>query len=223
MKFCDVCGRSEEEVRVHKTKKFGETKFLCGKHYNHMLFYGEIKERGLRDKNEIIEKDDYLIIKVYNQKSEKVAESLISKEHKYLAEKYKWGYNDGYLKNNTNGLILLHRLIVESIYGNIPENMTVDHINRNRLDNRKENLRLADNTLQAINQNIRIDNKSGVKGVFYGNTTNQWFAVLSYKKHRLREICPDFESAVIKRKEWEHLRDIGKLDELIEREVIVTT
>ena len=40
-----------------------------------------------------------------------------------------------------------------------------DHINRNELDNRKENLRRANFTENCRNRGLRSDNKSGVVGV----------------------------------------------------------
>ena len=56
--------------------------------------------------------------------------------------------------------IKLHRFVM-----NCPDNMQIDHINRNKLDNRKCNLRICTNLENANNKGIYKNNKVNCKGV----------------------------------------------------------
>ncbi len=55
------------------------------------------------------------------------------------------------------------------LLGPAPEGMIWDHKNRDKMDNRKENLRLVTPTVSKRNQNVYSNNTSGVKGVFFDN------------------------------------------------------
>jgi len=90
-------------------------------------------------------------------------------------KKYNWHVKyDGYVEahDENNNYISLHRLIF-----NFPD-FHIDHINHNPSDNRVENLRLVSREQNQANTKLRIDNTSGVKGVYYDKRHNRWMAYL---------------------------------------------
>lgn len=75
----------------------------------------------------------------------------------------------------------LHRIINET-----PDGMLTDHINRDPLDNRRENLRTCTNTQNAWNQ-VNRGGKSKYKGVGYRGSkdTKRWRARIRIGDKRL--------------------------------------
>jgi len=65
----------------------------------------------------------------------------------------------------------LHRMIM-----NAPDGVQVDHINGDKLDNRKSNLRLCSNAQNQRNRPIQKNNTSGYKGVVWMSDRNKWRA-----------------------------------------------
>lgn len=84
---------------------------------------------------------------------------------------YKWCYDGQYAAARINGKkIRLHRFLLGE-----PDGL-VDHINRDKLDNRRRNLRVVNYSQNNRNTDIRIDNTSGHKGVSYDKYGNRWRA-----------------------------------------------
>ena len=69
-----------------------------------------------------------------------------------------------------------HRLAWIYMYGDIPSEYQIDHINRIKNDNRIFNLRLATIKKNNNNKNIRLDNTSGYTGVYWDKERNKWKA-----------------------------------------------
>ena len=74
-----------------------------------------------------------------------------------------------------------HRIIWELHFGPIPEGMVIDHIDRDKSNNRIENLRCTSQSYNMTNQPQR--NSSGLKGV-YQNQSSGKYQVRSLKDHK---------------------------------------
>ncbi|WP_158233083.1 MULTISPECIES: HNH endonuclease signature motif containing protein [unclassified Erwinia] len=77
----------------------------------------------------------------------------------------------------------VHRLIWVYHFGNIPENMEIDHINHNRTDNRIENLRLVTRAENALNLGQRHPIKRN--GVTWRPEHKRWYARITVHGKRL--------------------------------------
>ena len=90
-----------------------------------------------------------------------------------LVKNFCWHINNrGYvaaLDRSTGKAASLHRLIMRPQKGEV-----VDHINRNKLDNRKSNLRVCNNADNLKNTSINKNNVSGFTGVFWCTRRSKW-------------------------------------------------
>ena len=55
----------------------------------------------------------------------------------------------------------------------------IDHINRDKLDNRKCNLRISDKTGNNRNVGLQKNNTSGITGVGWNRQMNKWIAQIT--------------------------------------------
>jgi len=91
---------------------------------------------------------------------------------------HKGGYAARKLKlNKVSKTIFLHHFVTETDYKYI-----VDHINGNRLDNRKQNLRIVTAQQNAFNRSVnRYKNSSQYKGVFWSKEKKLWLSLIKIK------------------------------------------
>jgi len=75
--------------------------------------------------------------------------------------------------------IFMHRVVINAVKGQI-----VDHINRNPLDNRKENLRISDKSTNAMNRGKQKNSTSGYKCVYHDKRNNTFDAYITAKGKR---------------------------------------
>lgn len=104
--------------------------------------------------------------------------------------------SNGYLVTrdiNTNKKVYMHKLICET-------SEQVDHINRNRLDNRRINLRPATQQENRFNNSIRSDNTSGIIGVCWHNQAMKWMAQIQVRNININlGMYNKFDDAIIAR------------------------
>lgn len=75
----------------------------------------------------------------------------------------------------------MHRLILGLTPG---DGLQADHINRDGLDNRRINLRIASASQNNSNKGVSRINKSGYKGVTWQECRKQWRAYINVKGKR---------------------------------------
>lgn len=195
-----TCDCGNHCIKMGKYLRNGETK-SCGC-YNKE----RIKKIGLsnikRNKYEVLE--DGKTVKVFFHNTDNYflcdLEDWIP-----IADTYTWWESEhGYARTNLgkdNKFMFFHSYVLNEFPS---ENRICDHINRNRLDNRKENLRMITRAENAYNQNKYKNNKTGHTGVYNYSSTDKWVAYINYNKQRVNcGVFSSYEDAVKAREEKE--------------------
>lgn len=173
IRFCEVCGKEGTSKNIWKYK---DKMFLCHKHRGQIIRHGRFLERTSKDLNEIVITNDHAEIILYNRYQKEKARALISLDKVTLVEQYRWNFSssNGYVTSGCGkGQLLLHRVVINAKDGEI-----VDHINRDRLDCRNDNLRISTKSQNSANGSIRRNNTSGVIGVWFNKLNSKWVAEL---------------------------------------------
>lgn len=116
---------------------------------------------------------------------------------------------NGYSATHIEGKqVLTHRLI-----SNPSNDQLVDHINRDKKDNRLRNLRNTNKSVNAFNCGVRKGNVSGITGVYFRKDTKRWTAEI---KHNYKKICLGCfatKEEAIKRRKQAELEYFGEVKE----------
>jgi len=95
----------------------------------------------------------------------------------------KVGTSVGYIRTSKRGVqrwqtmigsksYLCHRLVWELFHGPIEDGLTIDHFDRNPLNNRIENLRCVPNEINVRNKGAYRNSKSGITGICFWTSRN---------------------------------------------------
>lgn len=150
----------------------------CNRHYLQLVNFGKITiTRYDRNKYEI--RKDYGVI--FASYKDETYEVIVDKEEMQRLIKYKWTVITGYAHNHSLGR--MHRLILKA-----PKSAQVHHVNGNKIDNRKSNLKLihiSDHSqLHGIEMGLKSNNSSGFKGVSFHKAAKKWSAYVNLNKKR---------------------------------------
>ena len=131
--------------------------------------------------------------------------AIVDNEDFEWLNQWKWHYNnsDGYayrtkVFRRINGKQPKEHISIHRLINKTPKGMETDHINHNRLDNRKNNLRTVNRVQNCMNTSIRKDNKSGFKGVSFSKDRQKWMACIKFdnKVHNLGRFITKEEAAL---------------------------
>lgn len=125
--------------------------------------------------------------------------------------KHVWCIHSGGYATTPKSL-LMHRVIMGLARG---DRTYIDHINGNKLDNRRCNLRLCTMAQNIANAKKRANTSSRFKGVYFDASRNQWQAYInvSGKRIHIGRFNTELEAArAYDRKAREHYGEFAKLN-----------
>lgn len=172
---CD-CNPEKETIIMGKYLTNGDTR-SCG-----CLNLEKAQQMGLNNKeyNDYYIIDDIVHIKFFNCDDEFLCNISDWERAKTIC----WYKNNtGYARGKVNNKFVLFHDYIMNV--NPCENIQVDHINGNRLDNTRKNLRICDRQHNAYNHSIRTNNTSGVTGVSWHKLIEKWVAYINVENKRI--------------------------------------
>jgi len=125
---------------------------------------------------------------IYSKAFGKMCPILIDDEDWDRVIRYSWSFNShGQVRScrKINGKTInmfLHRYILNL---EKEDKVIVDHIDRNRGNNQKENLRICTNSQNLMNRGSQANNTSGYKGVFYAENMGKYLAKITILRNTI--------------------------------------
>ncbi len=117
-----------------------------------------------------------MIVPLFTRSGEVVASTLVDDDDRHLVDGVAWRLhrNTGYVRRSVgaHGTSLLHREICGLTHG---DGLMVDHVNGDRLDNRRSNLRVCTNAENQQNRHS-VCGRSRHRGVSWHSRDRLWVA-----------------------------------------------
>lgn len=142
--------------------------------------------------------------------------AIVDDDDYEILNKYKWYYKTPYAARRVKGIrnkVIMHRVIM----GEIPEGLEVDHINGNKLDNRKCNLRVCRSCDNSKNVSKTPGCSSKFKGVSWASARKRWRVEIKsgFNRYRLGSFKSEIEAAIAyNKKAIEVHGEFAKLNEV---------
>ena len=159
MKYCSVpwCGRTVINSD------------LCIRHRTQVYLHG-YTYRNTYDPNEYTVINGVCEVALTDRKLNILAITLVDLMDIEKVLKYRWYLGPSGYAQNKNKRIRLHRYIM----GLADDSLVIDHINHDKLDNRKSNLRICTHSENHAARRIQSNNTSGYKGVTYDKARSKY-------------------------------------------------
>jgi len=103
---------------------------------------------------------------------------------KLFVDKTLFIHTQGYVVAEWGGRIARQRQYAHRLIMNPPTGLQIDHLNGVKLDNRRCNLRIVDQTTNNFNARLRSDNTHGVRGVSLHKPSGLWQARITVRGRR---------------------------------------
>lgn len=120
-------------------------------------------------------------------------------------KQYSWSFTNGYVMaydKNLKKNIYLHQLIMNRI--GVDDGLVVDHIDRNKSNNRRNNLRIVTYQDNSRNCSLSKRNTSGITGVTWNSGKDKWQSTICIKgKLKMLGMSKDLDFAIELRKKAE--------------------
>ena len=101
--------------------------------------------------------------------------AVVDKENFEWLNQWKWRtHSKGYAIRMAGGRKNAHVIYMHRLINDTPDGLETDHINQNKLDNRKDNLRSVTRTQNKFNTGLWCKNTSGYKGVTWNKQVSKW-------------------------------------------------
>lgn len=145
---------------------------MCERHYRRFLTYGDTERRwkGQLIRSAIVDGE------VARIPLNKGLEAVVAIADLPKVEGFNWrvvwnGYTHYAVRTELGKSILMHREIMEA-----PSGVEVDHVDRDGLNNRRDNLRLATRSQNCVNRGLAKNNTSGFVGIVWHKQSSKWNA-----------------------------------------------